>query len=573
MLKIIFLCSAPILVGVNPFPRRGPFGVIDQTCWSHTPHCTAHVIFLIPLPSRDAAVVAPTGTLKTVWGRNAHVFAVHMALASKWARLTHCLSVSTGSQNTALISSLAETRHVCTSLHSIDSLTYTPTQSPATHGNANCRPHRGSHCGTNLDSRSPHTRHHAISIPRPSRPSWPKHPCHYHSTSSPSWAKARKDDTPPASTAPAKVQTPEKAPDLSSFHEQLIFDDHGYAAPRPIDALPPAHPPASSSDERLSDSLLGMLSILQILPEQTRTWAARFTGYHSVDAMLQLRDDLIAGALKAPDAYCADGTPAHDLITGSVSAHHHPSHKPQLQELLIDDGLPTLARLTDGAEIALPHRVHSREVLATLLHLRAIERAAPDLIMEGYLLLQPDAPAPAAAPSMHDDEATDYRELFSVQQRAGISGTLHRVSAIEGVDGRVSGLTVRIGRHVPRAAWPLTDVLTMIQRDSKYARADAGMRAVAAAAAGKPGDSDGMPCSVLVLGGPGTGKTTVLRDFSQQLSVRFGLGRRVVIVDSSNEIGGQGRVRAATPAPPPLHGHHGRGTCFAAISAQHAVFL
>lgn len=480
-------------------------------------------------------------------------FAVHMALARKWARLTHRLSFSVGNQNTAILSSLAETGHICTSLNSIDG---SSTQWPPTGGHANgCT--RSKHYASNPESPSTHTGHHATSIPQTICSSWPKHTHHYYSTTSPSWAKARKDKTPPTSAAPATLQTPSKAPDLSSFHEQLIFDEHGYAVPRPTSALPPASS-AASSDERLSDALLGMLSILQILPEHTRTWAARFTGYHSVDAMLQLRADLIAGALKAPDTYCVDGSPAHDLITGSASAHHHPAHQPQLQELLIDDGLPTLARLTDGTEVALPHRVHSREVLATLLHLRAIERAAPDLIMDGYLLLQPDPPTPP--PSMHDDEAADFRELFSVQQRAGISGTLHRVSAIEGTDGRVSGLTIRIGRHVPRASWPLTDVLTMIQRDSKYSRVDAGMRAVAAAAAGKPGDNDGMPCSVLVLGGPGTGKTTVLRDFSQQLSVRFGLGRRVVIVDSSNEIGGQGRVRAETFALLPLHGHLGRAT-------------
>ena len=381
-------------------------------------------------------------------------------------------------------------------------------------------------------------KHHAVSIPQAPRLG---HRHQYHSSAAPSWARERKAET---KTRDPDQSDTDKHPDLANFHEQLVFDKHGYAIPRPTHAAPPT--PPSPTSERLSDSLLGMLSILQVLPEHTRTWVAAFTGYRSVEAMLELRDHLLAGTLQPPEAYCAPGSPAHDLITGSTSAHQTPSEKPQLQELLIDDGLPTLARLTDGTEVPLPHRVHSREVLATLLHLTAIERAAPDLVMEGYLLLQQDSPPPPRA--MHDDEATDYRELFSAQQRAGISGTLHRVSAIQGADGHVTGLTVRIGRHVPAAAWPLTDVLTMIQRDSKHHRPDAGMRAVAAAAAGKAAEHDGMPCSVLVLGGPGTGKTTVLRDFSQQLSVGFGLGRRVVIVDSSNEIGGQGRVCSANSA-------------------------
>ena len=371
---------------------------------------------------------------------------------------------------------------------------------------------------------------------------WSAFPSHsfYHCAPPSAMARAK---TPPASPKPSHIETA-KHLDLSNFHEALDFDSEGYAIPRPVNSrgAPPARATPESTSDRLSDSLIGMLSILQILPEHTRTWAARFTGYHSVDAMLLLREHLIAGSVKPPETYCISGSPAYDLITGTTVFQHSPAAQPQLQELLIDDGLPTLARLTDGTEIALPHRVHSREVLATLVHLAAIERAAPDLVLEGYLLLQQDSPPPP--PTLHDDEAMDSRELFSVQQRAGISGTLHRVAAIEASDGRITGLTVRIGRHVPSAAWPLTDVLTMIRRDSKHQRTDAEVTATASAAVNS-GSGIGMPSSVLVLGGPGTGKTTLLRDFSQQLSVAFGLGRRVVIVDSSNEIGGQGRVRHA----------------------------
>ncbi|HEX2863865.1 MAG TPA: AAA family ATPase [Deinococcales bacterium] len=98
---------------------------------------------------------------------------------------------------------------------------------------------------------------------------------------------------------------------------------------------------------------------------------------------------------------------------------------------------------------------------------------------------------------------------FREDGRAGIEGTLHRVSAIRDRYGEIVGLTVRVGRFVPGAAEGLAPWL-----DGEH--------------------------SVLMVGAPGSGKTTILRDAVRLLAQE--LGPKVVVVDTSNEIGGDGRV-------------------------------
>ena len=98
---------------------------------------------------------------------------------------------------------------------------------------------------------------------------------------------------------------------------------------------------------------------------------------------------------------------------------------------------------------------------------------------------------------------------FGGDNRAGIERTLHRISAIRNRRGDVIGLTCRVGRAVFGTVDVIRDVIE-------------GGR------------------SVLLLGRPGVGKTTLLREAARV--VGDDLGKRVVVVDTSNEIAGDGDV-------------------------------
>ncbi len=96
---------------------------------------------------------------------------------------------------------------------------------------------------------------------------------------------------------------------------------------------------------------------------------------------------------------------------------------------------------------------------------------------------------------------------FDEDNRAGIERTLHRIAAIRNRRGDVVGLTCRVGR----AVYGTVDIIQDLIESGK---------------------------SVLLLGRPGVGKTTLLREAARILAEQ----KRVVIVDTSNEIGGDGDV-------------------------------
>lgn len=98
---------------------------------------------------------------------------------------------------------------------------------------------------------------------------------------------------------------------------------------------------------------------------------------------------------------------------------------------------------------------------------------------------------------------------FTADNRAGIERTLHRISAIRNRVGTIIGLTCRIGRAIYGTVDIVRDV---IERE----------------------------LSVLLLGRPGVGKTTLLREAARVLA--DDLGKRVIVVDTSNEIGGDGDI-------------------------------
>ena len=103
----------------------------------------------------------------------------------------------------------------------------------------------------------------------------------------------------------------------------------------------------------------------------------------------------------------------------------------------------------------------------------------------------------------------DHIGSFGDDNRAGIERTLHRISAIRNRSGKTVGLTARIGRAVFGTIEIIEDLV------------ESGR-------------------SVLIMGRPGIGKTTMLREAARVLADE--LDKRVVVVDTSNEIAGDGDI-------------------------------
>jgi len=122
---------------------------------------------------------------------------------------------------------------------------------------------------------------------------------------------------------------------------------------------------------------------------------------------------------------------------------------------------------------------------------------------------------------------------FGGDNRAGIERTLHRISAIRNRKGTIIGLTLRVGRTLSGTINPILDHVV----------------------SGR---------NILILGKPGVGKTTMLREVARVLSDE--VHKRVIIVDTSNEIAGDGDI------PHPAIGHSRRMQVPTPIQ-QHTVMI
>jgi len=129
------------------------------------------------------------------------------------------------------------------------------------------------------------------------------------------------------------------------------------------------------------------------------------------------------------------------------------------------------------------------------------------------------------------DYVVNHISAFGEDNRAGIERTLHRISCIRNRQGRIVGLTLRVGR----AVYGTIDIMRDIVESGK---------------------------SIMLLGRPGVGKTTMLREVARVLAEK----KRVIVVDTSNEIGGDGDI------PHPAIGR-ARRMQVKTPSMQHAVMI
>ena len=107
------------------------------------------------------------------------------------------------------------------------------------------------------------------------------------------------------------------------------------------------------------------------------------------------------------------------------------------------------------------------------------------------------------------DYITKRISKFSTENRAGIERTLHRISCIRNRQFLIIGLTCRVGRSIFGAISVIRDLLESGQ-------------------------------SILILGKPGVGKTTIIREIGRVLADE--MEKRVVIIDTSNEIAGESDI-------------------------------
>src|SRR4051794_39388922 len=178
-----------------------------------------------------------------------------------------------------------------------------------------------------------------------------------------------------------------------------------------------------------------------------------------------------------------------------------------------------LVHLTGAAEIGTDDLDQLLEVLpphiCDPLELLPDRRELLEVVMD--LGREPEARLPGRevllSPHTVTEEDIDYVVqrigAFGDDNRAGIERTLHRISAIRNREGRIVGITCRVGRAVFGTITIIRDLIESGQ-------------------------------SVLMMGRPGVGKTTMLREAARVLA--DDLNKRVIIVDTSNEIGGDGDI-------------------------------
>ena len=196
-----------------------------------------------------------------------------------------------------------------------------------------------------------------------------------------------------------------------------------------------------------------------------------------------------------------------------------------MQHVITDDLEALLATLPPGIHDAVNRLENRSELLEIVMDLG---RFAEGRFPEGEVILSTE---PITTADL--EYVVERIGEFGDDNRAGIERTLHRISALRNRKGKVVGLTCRIGRAVLGSIALIRDIVEQGQ-------------------------------SILILGRPGVGKTTLLREIARVLADEA--NKRVVVVDTSNEIAGDGDIP-----------HHGIGRArrmqVARTAEQHAVMI
>jgi stage III sporulation protein SpoIIIAA len=171
-----------------------------------------------------------------------------------------------------------------------------------------------------------------------------------------------------------------------------------------------------------------------------------------------------------------------------------------MTQLRITDDLDALLGVLPGSIVEAVHKANDYDnLLEIILDLGRVPTAR--YVQGEKILINKEIARPEL------DHVVERIGEFDADNRAGLERTLHRISCLRNRRGHIVGLTCRVGR----AVYGTVDIIQDIVESGK---------------------------SLLILGRPGVGKTTLLREAARILAE----SKRVIIVDTSNEIGGDGDV-------------------------------